>query len=73
MTSGLVILACVVLIAGLIYMYGKSKETIGETRKVNKQDGKSKERESKAKEIESKPAPNSPDDVADAWDRMRKP
>lgn len=73
MTAALVILACLILVGVLIYLYGKGKFQIGEERKVKREDVKAQQREAEAKRIESQPAPTSADDVADAWDGMRRP
>jgi hypothetical protein len=59
------------IIIGLIWVYGKSKQKIGEIKKENNEDVIHQNRESDAKEIESQPPPVSPDDVADAWAGMR--
>ena len=55
----------------LIVLYGKSQKKIGETKKENDDVGEKQEREAKAKQIESEPAPNTPDAVADIFERMR--
>lgn len=73
MTSALVILACLILVGALIYLYGKGKLQIGEERKVKSDDVMAHKREAEAKQIESQPAPTTADDVADAWDGMRRP
>ena len=69
-TIGIVLL-CLVAVFGIVLLYGKAKEIIGETRKENADVGEKQERESKAKQIESQPAPNTPDGVADLFDGMR--
>ncbi len=58
-------------IASIVFLYGKSQKKIGGLTAQSEKNIEQRKRESDAKEIESKPAPNTPDDVADSWSGMR--